>query len=86
MAATELLAAGNAAADSIDIVVLDGGSVTIGVKDFTAPCELRISIKVDATNYQGIAKVSSAMPVCIQAPGTYRVSRAAGVQCGAYSA
>lgn len=58
MAATELLAAGNTAADSNDIVVPDGGSVTIGVKDFTTTCELRISIEVDATNYQGIGKVS----------------------------
>ena len=87
MAASEILAVGSAAANSSDIAVTDGGAVTVGIKgNGNSAVELTISIKDDVGALHPVGNLTSGLPQCLQAPGTYVLSRADGVTCGAYRA
>lgn len=88
MAASEILAVGNTAANSSDVAVTDGGAVTVGIKgNGNSAVELSINIKDDLGVLHPVGMLTSALPVCLQAPGVYVLSRAAGsVNFGAYRA
>ncbi len=88
MAASQLLAVGNTAANSPDFTVGQGESVTICLKGGDGTGEVSILLRDDAGSYvylQSIGKLG-VKAICIMAPGTYRVSRMAGSNCGVFRA
>lgn len=92
MAATELLAAGDTAANSPDFTVGQGESATICLKGVTEDDgEVSITLKDDEGGYTVIGRLfytrnGGQKAICITAPGTYRVSRPAGKKCGVFRA
>lgn len=88
MAALNLLAVGNTAANSLDFTVAQGESATICLKGGDATGEARIFLKDDTGAYVFLQNITATgtRAVCITAPGTYRVSRVAGANCGVFRA
>ena len=88
MAAAELIPTGSSTANSADITVTDGSSLTVGLKGLTdSQARVIIYIKDDGGGYNAIGELSSfSTVVVLAAPGVYRVSRIAGAICGVYSA
>jgi hypothetical protein len=92
MAITELLATGTTAANSSDLVVAANTPVTVCLKDAAGPgvgngARVDIQLKADSGEYFAVGSLTGARPaVSITAAGTYRLSRAAGVSCGVFSA
>lgn len=88
MAASQLLAVGNTAANSPDFTIGQGESATICLKGGDRTGEARISLKDDAGEYVFLQNITTTgtRAVCITAPGTYRVSRIAGANCGVFRA
>jgi hypothetical protein len=86
--ATELLATGSTAADSSDLVVSDGSTVTVALKgDTDGAAFVRILLKDDAGGYADVGELSPyRRAIAIAAPGTYRFTRRAGATCGVFSA
>lgn len=86
--ATELLATGSTAADSSDLVIADGSTVTVGIKGATsAQARVRITLKDDGGAYTDVGELTPFRPaVLIAAPGTYRFTRVADYTCGVFSA
>lgn len=85
---SQILATGNTAADSADLVVAAGTPVTVGLKGADKYlAEVLIKLKDDAGNYTIVGSLSPMAPAqCITAPGTYRFSRTAGTTCGVFRA
>lgn len=84
---TQLLAPGNTAADSADVVVAAGTPITVCLKSISGFAAISIKLKDDAGNYLEVGSLGTASPAtCITAPGTYRFSRAAGTTCGVFRA
>lgn len=86
MPATQLIATGDTSANSADFDVAAGLLVTIALKDASAKAYVNVYLKDDAGAYVNVGRVFAAEAKCIQAPGTYRVSRLAGVACGVFRA
>lgn len=88
MAASQLLAVGNTAANSPDFSLASGESATICLKGVEYGCEVRIFLKDDAGGYFPLPEnlTPNRPALCITAPGTYRVSRPAGKNCGVFRA
>lgn len=85
--ATELLAIGNTAAASAEIVVATGSPVTVGMKGGNGYPVLSIDLKDDLNNWHSVGNLDqNRRAVSISGAGTYRISRAAGDPCGAYRA
>ncbi|MBB3523065.1 hypothetical protein [Rhizobium sp. BK456] len=86
--AAELLAVGSTAANSSDLVVASGSTVTVGIKGATtSQARVRITLKDDAGGYTDVGELTPFRPAfAITAPGTYRFTRVAGETCGAFSA
>lgn len=92
--ATQILAVGTAAADSADVVVASGSSLTVSLKDAAGPDVLgsalvHIYLKDDAGQYFRVDSLTGAAKpaVVISGAGTYRFSRVAtGASCGVFSA
>lgn len=92
---TQILAVGTTAADSSDVVVSDGSSLTVCLKDAAGPIAgsgaaagalVHILLKDDAGQYFRVEQLSTSRPaLVIRAAGTYRFSRIAGVSCGVFS-
>lgn len=89
---TQILAVGTAAADSADVVVASGTSLTVCLKDAAGPNVLGgsgvdILLKDDAGQYFKVDGLDNMKPaVVINGAGTYRFSRRAGSSCGVFSA
>lgn len=82
MAAAEILAVGTGAANSADVVIAAGDSLTVALKDAAGPglnafCAVDILLKDDAGQYFVVDQLQSPGVSClvIQAAGTYRFSR-----------
>lgn len=88
MAAAELIATGSTAANSSDVVIADGSSVTVGLKGLDgSQARVLILLKDDAGAYNPIGELTALKPsIVIAAPGTYRLTRVAGATCGVFSA
>ncbi|XKM40310.1 hypothetical protein A4U53_030730 [Rhizobium ruizarguesonis] len=86
--AIELLAVGSTAANSSDLVIASGSTVTVGIKGATSSqARVRITLKDDAGGYTDVGEITPFRPaIAITAPGTYRFSRVAGDACGVFSA
>jgi hypothetical protein len=85
--ATQLLATGSTAADSTDVVIDQGSTLTVSLKGADAKAQVNIALKDDVSGYQVVGSLSlPKKAVCIIAPGTYRFSRLAGGTCGVFSA
>lgn len=86
--ASELLAVGSSAANSSDLVVASGTTVTVGLKGaVNAAARVRILLKDDGGAYIDVGELTPFRPVlAIAAPGTYRFTRVAGATCGVFSA
>lgn len=93
--ATELIAVGEGATNSADIVVAAGSPVTVGIKDAAGPdpqsnSQVDILLKDDAGQYFKVGDLRSGVQVrstVLIGPGTYRLSRTAdSASCGAFSA
>ncbi|SES47255.1 hypothetical protein [Rhizobium sp. NFR03] len=85
--ATQLLATGSTAANSADVVVASGSSLTVALKGVDERALVFIYLKDDAGGYQRVGSLSGAKSAtCITAPGTYRFSREIGGTCGVFSA
>jgi hypothetical protein len=86
--ATELLAVGSTAANSADLVVASGSTVTVGMKGATSgEARVRVQLKDDAGAYIDVSELTPFRPAtAITAPGTYRFARVAGATCGVFSA
>ena len=89
---TQILAVGTAAADSADVVVASGSTLTVALKDSTGPAAggdgglVMVSLKDDAGQYFTIDKLDNNKPALVLSSGTWRLSRIAGASCGAFSA
>jgi len=85
---TQILATASTALDSADVVVAAGAPVTVCLKGLVdGNARVRIALKDDAGAYQDVGELNSRGPaLVITAPGTYRFTRAAGGQCGVFSA
>ena len=82
-----ILATGNTAADSADVVVAAGAPLTVCLKSPDKLADVRIKLKDDAGAYTQVGTLSkAAAALLISAPGTYRFSRVAGGSCGVFSA
>lgn len=82
--ATEILAVGTGAADSADVVIAAGASLTVALKDTAGPglnaaCAVDILLKDDAGQYFAVDQMQypGVSAMVIQAAGTYRFSRLA---------
>lgn len=88
---TERLAVGTTAADSADVTVAEGETLTVCLKDAAGPlvapgARVDILLKDDAGQYFLVGGLTSARSATvIAAPGTYRFSRLAGTSCGVFS-
>lgn len=84
---SNILATGNTAADSADVVVAAGTPLTVVLKGADKLADVRIKLKDDAGTYTQVGTLSKASPaLLINAPGTYRFTRIAGGSCGVFSA
>lgn len=89
---TQILATGTTAANSADVVVASGDTLTVCLKDADGGRALsaalvHILLKDDAGAYMRVDTLTGARPaLAIIAPGTYRFSRIAGTSCGVFSA
>jgi hypothetical protein len=92
---TQILAVGDTAADSADVVIAAGASLTVALKDAAGPrvaegdpgAMVHISLKDDAGQYFRVDQLTGERPALVlAAAGTYRFSRVAGVSCGVFSA
>lgn len=83
--ATELIASGSTAATSADIVVADGESVTIALKNMNGFPTAQIQLKDSAAAYHDVGALGpSDSAKVIIAPGTYRIFRPEGSVCGVF--
>jgi hypothetical protein len=89
---TEILATGTTAANSSDVVVAAGGTLTVSLKDSAGPdlgpsVHVDILLKDDAGQYFPVDTLYiRRRAVQIVAAGTYRFSRTASVDpCGVFS-
>ncbi|MBR0962240.1 hypothetical protein [Bradyrhizobium japonicum] len=89
---TEILATGTGAANSADVVIAAGSSLTVCLKDAAGPdvgkyASVDILLKADTGEYFKVDNINTDKPaLLIQAPGTYRFSRLAGsTSCGVFS-
>jgi hypothetical protein len=90
---TQILAVGTADADSPDVVIAAGESLTVALKDATGPvvasgCIVDILLRDDAGQYFLIDTLTVHQPaVVISAAGTYRFSRKnrGTASCGVFS-
>jgi hypothetical protein len=91
MAATEILAVGSGAANSADVVIAAGSTLTVALKDATGPVadgRVQIFLKGDSGQYWNIGELSSSGTgaLVIIGAGTYRFSRVAeSPACGVFS-
>lgn len=85
---SNILATGNTAADSADVVVAAGTPLTVVLKGADKyKAQVFIKLKDDVGAYTQVGSLSGMDPAkCIVAPGTYRFSRVAGANCGVFSA
>jgi hypothetical protein len=88
MAAAEILATANTAANSADVTVAAGTPITVGLKGVVdANALVLIYLKDDASAYNYVGRLTADVPsLMISAPGTYRFSRVVGATCGVFSA
>lgn len=88
---TEILAIGTSAANSSDVVVAAGASLTVCLKDAAGPdlgrsVQVDILLKDDAGQYFPVDSLNIKRPaLMLVAAGTYRFSRVAGDSCGVFS-
>lgn len=88
---TEILAVGTTAADSADVVIASGDTLTVALKDAAGTALARgarvsIQLKDDDGQYFEVGRLSVAKPAqVITGPGTYRFHRDAGTSCGVFS-
>lgn len=84
---TQILPAAATAANSADVVITAGGSLTVGLKGIVGSARVQIKLKDDAGGYNNVGELNiNEKVVCIVAPGTYRFARLAGGTCGVFSA
>lgn len=89
--AAQILPIASGAANSADVTVADGSSLTVALKytGGSAPAGALVDVllKDDAGAYYRIDSLSPLQPaLAIAAPGTYRFARVAGAACGVFSA
>lgn len=86
--ATTLIPVGAAADDSDDIVIADGAAVNVVLLGQTTPnARILIKIKDADSAYHYVDELNGAQPGRqLVGPGTFQLSKAAGVSCGAFSA
>lgn len=84
---TQILPAAATAANSADVVVAAGATLTVGLKGVSGSARVEIRLKDDAAGYNKVGELNiNERAVCITAPGTYRFARLAGGTCGVFSA
>jgi hypothetical protein len=87
--ATEILAVGDTAANSSDVTIDAGDSLTVCLKGTTSNEDgVSVFLKDDAGKYNYVfdLEVGGQRAVVISAAGTYRFRRDAGKTCGVFSA
>jgi hypothetical protein len=90
MAIAQILAVGTTAADSSDVVVANGSSLAVCLKDAAGPrvalgALVHILMKDDAGQYFRVGQLNAEKPAAvIDGGGTYRFSRVAGISCGVF--
>lgn len=87
---TQVLAVGSTAADSSDVVVAAGSTLTVALNDAAGPdtpypAEVDVLLKDPAGQYFRVDKLTPAKPALVLAAGTWRFSRVAGTSCGVFS-
>lgn len=89
-----ILTVGEGAANSADVTIADGDSLTVCLKDAAGPdpstdAQVDILLKDDVGQYFKVGDLRSGIQsraVVLSGPGTYRFTRIAnGVSCGVYS-
>lgn len=91
---TQILAVAGGDADSSDVTVAAGDTLTVALKDDAGPrvneleanVLVQILLKDDAGQYFRVGSLTRDDPVkVIQGAGTYRFSRVSGGACGVFS-
>lgn len=89
--ASEVLAIGTTVANSSDVTVAAGDTLTVCLKDAAGPkvaagCRVDIQLKDDSAQYFTVDSLTSSKPAAlIVAAGTYRFARLTTVSCGVFS-
>lgn len=91
MAITQLLTVGTTAADSSDVVVAAGSTLTVALNDADATlvdpaAMVQVQLKDPAGLYFRVDAMDASKPSLVLSSGTWRFSRPAGVSCGVFSA
>lgn len=87
-----ILTTGTAAADSSDVVVASGSTLTVALKDVAGPsvsgsAKVNVFLKDDAGQYFLVDELTGAgQRAMVISAGTWRFSRVAGESCGVFSA
>lgn len=88
--ATEILAIGQDEANSGDVTVAAGDTLTVALKglDGTFPrnAVVYVQLKDDDAAYHTVDSLKSARPALVITAGSWRFSRKAGEPCGVFSA
>lgn len=88
----QILAVGNTAADSVDVVVAAGSTLTVALKDAAGPGAggdgglVDVKLKDDVGQYFRVDQLNDGRPALVLSAGTWRFSRLAGANCGVFSA
>lgn len=91
---TQILAVAAGDADSADVVIAAGDTLTVALKDGAGPrvgelepnMMVRIMLKDDAGQYFQVGALTATEPAkVIQGAGTYRFTRVSGGLCGVFS-
>ena len=88
---TQILAGGTGAANSSDVTVAAGESLTVCIKGSSAPniptgARIDVQIRDDVGAYWRIDSLSWANPAVVLSAGVYRLRRTADSEsCGAFS-
>lgn len=88
--ATELLPIAGTAANSGDVVLADGESAILGLKDadgkgISRGGQMAVFLKADNNQYVQIDSINRSKPaIVVYGPATYRLTRREGVPVGAF--
>jgi hypothetical protein len=88
--ATEILAIGQTEANSADVTVAAGDTLTVALKGlagtFPRNAVVHVQLKDDDNAYNTVDTLKSSRPALVITAGSWRFSRRAGEPCGVFSA
>lgn len=84
--ASEILAAGSGAANSSDVTIASGSTLTVSLKSYDIGARVAVQLKDDAGGYQEVGQLRGDNPGAVLSSGVYRFARlASSTSCGVFS-